>query len=102
MVESGGVFVMADIIQPVTEQGIALAARAWDEAVRQRALRLDGSLKAYERFRQIEWNSFALSEPDPVDKMSPLFDQLKWLGQAGFKDIDVYWVKAGHAIFGVR
>jgi tRNA (cmo5U34)-methyltransferase len=37
---------------------------------------------------------------DPVDKMSPLFDQLKWLEQAGFASVDVFWMRAGHAIFG--
>ena len=36
------------------------------------------------------------------DKPSPLFDQLKWLDEAGFTDVDVFWMKAGHAIFSGR
>ena len=42
------------------------------------------------------------SEPDSIDKPSPLFDQLKWLDKAGFTDVDVFWMKVGHAIFGGR
>ncbi len=40
--------------------------------------------------------------PDPIDKPSRLFEQLIWLEQAGFLDVDVHWMKAGHAIFGGR
>jgi tRNA (cmo5U34)-methyltransferase len=41
-----------------------------------------------------------LIEPDPVDHPSPLFAQLRWLSEAGLGDVDVYWLQAGHAIFG--
>jgi hypothetical protein len=41
-------------------------------------------------------------DPDDIDKPSRLLDQLKWLEQAGFADVDVYWMLAGHAIFGGR
>ena len=43
--------------------------------------------------------------PDPsdtIDKPSTLFEQLTWLAQAGFAEVDVYWVQAGHALFGGR
>lgn len=52
------------------------------------------------RKHSLEWNSFTLTEPDPIDKMSPLYSQLTWLDRAGFAGIDVYWLLAGHAIFG--
>jgi tRNA (cmo5U34)-methyltransferase len=102
LLSPGGVFVIADVIQPITQLGVAAAAKMWDEAVRQRSLQLGGDLRAYQHFLDVKWNSFAYpeDEPDPVDKMSPLLDQLKWLEQAGFVDVDVFWVKAGHAIFG--
>ena len=102
MLSPGGAFVIADVIQPITQLGIAAAAKMWDEAVRQRSLQLGGDLKAYQHFLDVKWNSFAYpeDEPDPIDKMSPLPDQLKWLEQAGFVDVDVFWVKAGQAIFG--
>jgi tRNA (cmo5U34)-methyltransferase len=100
MLEPSGAFIVADIIQPTSKQAIDLAGRQWDEAVRQRSLHLSGDLSAYEEFHALGWNSFTATEADPMDKMSPLFDQLKWLEQAGFEGVDVFWVKAGHAVFG--
>jgi tRNA (cmo5U34)-methyltransferase len=95
----GGRLVIADVIQPVDEASNAIAARAWDEAVRQRALELDGHMGAFDYFQRERWNIYA--HPDPLmDRPSPLLDQLKWLEQAGLVNIDVYWLKAGHAIFG--
>ncbi|HCI78380.1 MAG TPA: hypothetical protein DHW02_01670 [Ktedonobacter sp.] len=100
MLAPGGVFLIADIIQPVTPLGNRLAAKMWDDEVRQRAMQLDGHLEAYQQFLDEHWNSFTLTEPDPIDKMSPLFSQLKWLEEVGFVGVDVYWCKVGHAIFG--
>lgn len=102
MLTPGGVLIIADVIQPVGRLSIELAASMWDEAVRERSLRLGGDLEAFEQFLETRWNSFTYPEQgsDPVDKMSPLFDQLKWLEQAGFADVDVFWMRAGHAIFG--
>lgn len=96
----GGSFIIADLIRPGTELGKRFAAESWDEAVRQSSLRLDGDLRAYDYFQQINWNLY--SHPDPLDKPSRLFDQFKWLEKAGFDNIDVFWLKAGHAIFGCR
>ena len=98
----GGSFIIADLIQPVTQLGKSFAARAWDGTVRQNSLDLDGHLGVYDYFREIRWNLYSDPTPDPIDKPSPLFDQLKWLDEVGFADIDVYWLKAGHAIFGGR
>jgi tRNA (cmo5U34)-methyltransferase len=39
---------------------------------------------------------------DGIDKPSHLLDQLKWLEQAGFAEVDVFWMQAGHALFGGR
>ena len=98
----GGSFIIADLIEPMNQFGKRLAAAAWNETVRQRSLDLDGDLKGYDHFRELGWNHYAQSEPDPdsIDKPSSLFDQLKWLDGAGFVDVDVFWMKAGHAIFG--
>ena len=100
MLDAGGVFVIADLIQPVHEAGAGAAARTWDEAVRKRALELDGNTDAFDYFRRTKWNFFEF--PDEFDKPSPLFDHLKWLEQAGFASVDAYWLKAGHAIYGGR
>ena len=100
MLSAGGVLVIADLILPTHEAGVTVAARMWDEAVRHRALELDGTEDAFEYFRREQWNYYEF--PDSFDKPSPLFDHLKWLEQAGFRDVDVYWLKAGHAIYGGR
>ena len=57
----GGAFLIADLVQPVGEHALAVTAAAWDAAIRQRALELDGTLEAYEFFRREEWNIFQLS-----------------------------------------
>jgi tRNA (cmo5U34)-methyltransferase len=75
-----------------------VAAQGWDAAVRQRSLAIDGDEKAYDYFVETGWNYFR--HPDPIDKPSPLPAQLKWLEQAGFVEVDVLWLQAGHAIFG--
>ena len=100
MLAPGGVFIVADVIQPVGQFGTAVAAGAWDTAVRQQALALDGNLDAYDAFVQKEWNLFRF--PDPMDKPSPLLDQLLWLQEAGFTAVDAHWLYAGHAIFSGR
>lgn len=98
MLVSGGVLVIADVIQAASLLGNDLAAQNWDAAVRKRALELDGDMVIYERFRNEQWNMFRYL--DEMDKPSRLFDQLKWLENAGFTNVDVYWMNAGHVIFG--
>jgi len=96
----GGALVIADLVLPATRTAHALAARAWDEAVRRRSLELAGSLRPYEVFRDERWNLWADPAPDPIDQPSPLFDQLRWLAEAGLTGVDVHWMKAGHAVYG--
>jgi len=98
LLEPGGAFIIADVIEPVNEAANEVAARGWDSAVQQRALAIDGHEKAYDYFVENEWNLYRY--PDPIDKPSPLFDQLKWLEKAGFIAVDVFWLQAGHAILG--
>ena len=100
----GGSFIIADLTEPMDGFGRKFAADIWDEVVRQRSRDLDGDLRGYDYFCELGWNHYAHSEPDPdsIDKPSSVFDQLKWLEQAGFIDVDVFWMKAGHAIFGGR
>ncbi len=98
LLRPGGAFVLADLVEPTRAESQAIAADAWDEAVKARALELDGNLEAFARFQAEDWNFYSAPEPDPVDQPSPLFDKLKWLEQAGFTAIDVHYLKAGHAI----
>jgi tRNA (cmo5U34)-methyltransferase len=94
----GGALIIADLIQPAHALGVQVAARAWDEAVRQTAIARDGNEAAFEAFQSDHWNIFHY--PDPMDKPSGLCEQLHWLAEAGFCTVDVYWLKAGHAIYG--
>lgn len=96
----GGALLLADLVQPASPGAVALAASRWDAAVRRRSLELAGDLSAFEEFRRLEWNLWALAEPDPVDHPSPLFDQLRWLAEAGLVGVDVFWMQAGHAVYG--
>lgn len=102
MLSDGGVFLVADVMLPEGEAGTAVAANMWDEATRQQALRLDGNLDGFTYFQREKWNMYRHPEPpeSSIDKPSTLFEQLKWLEAAGFSRVDVYWMKAGHALFG--
>lgn len=102
MLGAGGVLIIADLVQPADERGIALAAAEWDHAVRERALVLDGNLAGFEAFEREQWNMYRYPDSDPIpyDTPSRLYDQLRWLEEAGFAGVDVYWVRAGHALFG--
>jgi len=97
MLSPGGALVIADVMRPASEAGRLLAAREWDEAVRERTA---GDAAAYAEFRTQGWNMYATPEPDPVDKPSTLLEHLEWLRDAGFAGVDAFWMRAGHAIVG--
>jgi hypothetical protein len=96
------VLVIADIVRPPDARGLAVAAQQWDEAVRARALALDGDLRAFAAFQRLGWNYFRDPDGNPIDKPSSLAEQLAWLGEAGFAGVDAHWMVAGHAIFSGR
>jgi trans-aconitate methyltransferase len=98
LLNPGGALIIADLIQPAHSAGVQVAAQVWDEAVRQTALARDGNLAAFDTFQRDHWNIYHY--PDPMDKPSGLYDQLCWLEEVGFSAVDVFWLKAGHAIYG--
>lgn len=98
MLAPGGALVIADLVLPAGKTGINWAARAWDEEVRRRCSQIDGHERRFQTFQELEWNTFRF--PDPMDRPSPIFDQLTWLSQAGFSQVDIYWLHAGHAVYG--
>lgn len=71
-----------------------LGGQEWDRSVQEQ-----GGSEACERFQAEAWNMYT-NELDEIDKPSTLFDQLCWMKEAGFRHVDLYWMKAGHAIFG--
>jgi tRNA (cmo5U34)-methyltransferase len=94
----GGQIVIADLVAPVAPRAREYAAWAWNEAVRRAST---AHPSAWETFREDGWNFFeAASEPESIDKPSTIAEHLRWLDAAGFVDVDVYWMNAGHAIYG--
>lgn len=63
---------------------------------------LDGDERMLEVFRDDGWNYHADPGSDPVDMPSGLYDQMRWMAEAGMIGIDVHWLRAGHAIFSGR
>jgi tRNA (cmo5U34)-methyltransferase len=99
MLVPGGVFVMADLIEPAGPAAREIAAGHWDQAVAQASQEQFGSDEALRVFRETEWNYYRLPGPDPVDHPSSVAENLSWLSAAGFTDVDLVWLQAGHAIF---
>jgi SAM-dependent methyltransferase len=102
MLVPGGALIIADIVEQKIEAGTRLAAETWDGVVRERSLELEGHTGPFDFFQREGWNTFCFLDPEDIDKPSALYDQLRWLEQAGFVDVDVHWMLAGHAIFSAR
>ncbi|MDN5204808.1 class I SAM-dependent methyltransferase [Fulvivirgaceae bacterium BMA10] len=98
LLNTEGVLVVADIVKPTRQIGFDIAEKLWDKAVKEKSA-LEDRQDAIKIFREDGWNYYQDPEADPIDKPSSLFDQLKWLEQAGFKGVDIFWMNAGHAIF---
>lgn len=93
-----GALLIADLVAPQRPEGWTLFANQWDESARERSESIPNGAAAFAFFQQTEWNYYRY--PDPMDKPSPLFDQLLWLKAAGFAVVDCFWLQAGHAIYG--
>jgi tRNA (cmo5U34)-methyltransferase len=99
MLAPGGVFVMADLVEPTGPAARRLAADHWDEAVSHASRETFGTEEAAVAFRAADWNYYRLPGPDPYDRPSAVADHLTWLREAGFTAVDLVWLHAGHAIF---
>jgi tRNA (cmo5U34)-methyltransferase len=102
--ETGGAFLLADIVEPPNQQAAQLFAHQYDEIVREQSLAQYGDLSGYEKFHSMEWNYFLYNygsaNPDPIDHPSLLSEQISWLEEAGFSSVSCFWMRAGHAIYG--
>lgn len=94
----GAAFVLSDIMRPASEAGFAVAAEAYERAVANRSLQERGDLSMLEKLRELRWNYFRYPEDDAIDRPSTIKEHLEWLEEAGFRDVDLYWAVAGHAI----
>lgn len=98
----GGVFVLADLIRPVSEAGWRIAAEDWDRAVAERSLRLYGDDRAQKKFAELRWNYFWWPDDNTIDHPSSVAEHVAWLEAAGFEAIELHFLLAGHAIFSAR
>lgn len=99
MLAPGGVFVMADLVEPAGPAAREIAASHWDQSVARTSQERFGGDEALRVFRETGWNYYRLPGPDPVDRPSSVAEHLTWLSAAGFTEVDLVWLRAGHAIF---
>jgi tRNA (cmo5U34)-methyltransferase len=103
MLAPGGALVLFDVMRHPRVLAARLAARHWDDYVRQRAIDVDGNERAWRTFVDHEWNMYAFPpQPGDIDRPSTLFEHLQWAAQAGFVDSDVHSLHAGHALMSFR
>ena len=94
-----GTLLIADLVDPQSEQARKLFAATWDSMAEAASIEQTLSRNLFEAFEAEHWNLFHYPDPD-FDKPSPLFEQLLWLKEAGFAVVDCFWLQAGHAIYG--
>jgi len=100
--EPGGALLLADIIEPATQRIANLFARQYEEITRAQSLAIKGDLSGFEQFQQLQWNYFTYDygTGQTFDQPSLISDQLLWLREARFSQVDCYWMRAGHAVYG--
>jgi tRNA (cmo5U34)-methyltransferase len=55
-------------------------------------------MMTYQQFIDDRWTLYEY--PDPLDMPSAAPDHLQWLAEAAFDAVNVFWERAGHAIYG--
>ncbi len=96
----GGALLIADIIATTSEFARRSFAEQWERLARDQSLASVGSLNGYERAIAEGWSPKWLTEPEIGEMPYSVFEQLKWLDEAGFSAVDCFWMRAGHAIYG--
>lgn len=94
----GGAVLIADLVAPRSEWERQTMARQWSAEVERQSLEMTGSLQTYQQFLADHWNWY--EHPDPMDMPSAGPDHLQWLSEAGFTAANIFWERAGHAVYG--
>lgn len=95
---AGGALMLIDCVQPQRDEGVRLYADAYDSISRRQSIERTGDTALFDRFVEEEWNIFR--HPESSEMLAPLSHQLAWLADAGFGDVDCFWLNAGYAVFG--
>jgi tRNA (cmo5U34)-methyltransferase len=96
----GGALLICDLVEPASRWSQRHLAAAWNADVERQSRELAGDDTAWRQFVEDEWNMYAFPVEDDIDHPSTTVEQLRWLADAGFEGIDVFWARAGHSLFG--
>jgi tRNA (cmo5U34)-methyltransferase len=97
---SGGALLVADVVRPDNPSVRGAIVDGWHRIAREQSRALTGSLDTYRRLVAEGWAPPENDEPEPGEMPARLYDHLTWLKEAGFKEVDCFWMRAGHAIYG--
>lgn len=98
--QPGGALLIADIIAAPNDFARRSFGGQWTALAKQQSLAITGSLHGYERAIAEGWHPTWLTEAGAGEMPYRVFEQLKWLEEAGFGAVDCFWMRAGHAIYG--
>jgi trans-aconitate methyltransferase len=98
--EPGGALIIADITATSSEFVRRSFAEQWEKLAREQSQATTGSLDGYKRAVMEGWRPTWLTEAELGEMPYPVFQQLKWLEEAGLSTVDCFWMRAGHAVYG--
>lgn len=97
----GGALLVFDLVELADERSRRHLARAWNAEAERQSREIGGNDGAYRQFVDDRWNMYEFPvDNDDIDRPSTTVEQLMWLDEAGFVDLDVFWARAGHVLFG--
>jgi len=98
--EPGGPLLVSDVVLPDNGMVRRAIVDAWHRMARERSQELTGSLDTYRRLATEGWGPPETDEQEPGEMPARVCDDLTWLKEAGFKDVDCFWMRGGIAIYG--
>ena len=99
-IQPEGALLLADLVEAADPRVQQFFANQWDGAVEEALAGGATSASVRQSLSASQWNFYRQSPCDPIDQPSRLVDQLRWLADAGFRSVDCFWMRAGHAVYG--